>query len=423
MANNVTSGGAYKDQTAGYYTGGSLSTRNQVRNAQVATVQMPGFRAGCGGIDLWGGGFSHISADQLVAMLRNIGSSAASYAFMLAVQTVSPQIYNIMNELNALATQINQTNINSCEAAATMLGGVWPKTDQSSKHLCQAMGTNLGHFSDWSAARQGCGAKGDRGRILALKDSNPAYKDMFTGEFNLVWKAIQANAFLSRDKQLAQLFMTLVGSLIVRKSGDSYEVITLPAHADREDVLASLMQGGKTPMYDCQDEGCLQPDLKEIILSETHALLNKTHLVLESLINKIYDDTEPTQEEKDFLNSTRLPVYKMLNVTTAYRRGYAPVDVHQYADLIALDILYRYVLEVMDIVHDSVVQLRAVQVDEEHMSRFLQQLHQARERITQRRQSAYQQMDTTLSFIQATQLIEKQLHTMMGSVANEYNGL
>jgi conjugative transfer pilus assembly protein TraH len=113
----------------------------------------------------------------------------------------------------------------------------------------------------------------------------------------------------------------------------------------------------------------------------------------------------------------------MLNVTTAYRRGYAPVDVHQYADLIALDILYRYVLEVMDIVHDSVVQLRAVQVDEEHMSRFLQQLHQARERITQRRQSAYQQMDTTLSFIQATQLIEKQLHTMMGSVANEYNGL
>lgn len=317
MANNVTSGGAYKDQTAGYYTGGSLSTRNQVRNAQVATVQMPGFRAGCGGIDLWGGGFSHISADQLVAMLRNIGSSAASYAFMLAVQTVSPQIYNIMNELNALATQINQTNINSCEAAATMLGGVWPKTDQSSKHLCQAMGTNLGHFSDWSAARQGCGAKGDRGRILALKDSNPAYKDMFTGEFNLVWKAIQANAFLSRDKQLAQLFMTLVGSLIVRKSGDSYEVITLPAHADREDVLASLMQGGKTPMYDCQDEGCLQPDLKEIILSETHALLNKTHLVLESLINKIYDDTEPTQEEKDFLNSTRLPVYKMLNVTTA----------------------------------------------------------------------------------------------------------
>ena len=425
MASNVTSGGAYKDQTAGYYTGGSLTTRNQVRNAQVATVQMPGFRAGCGGIDLWGGGFSHISADQLVAMLRNIGSSAASYAFMLAVQTVSPQIYNIMNELNALATQINQTNVNSCEAAATLLGGVWPKTDQSSKHLCQAMGTNLGHFSDWSPARQGCGAKGDRDRVLSRRREDSPYKDMFTGEFNLVWKALQTNAFLSSDKQLAQLFMTLVGSLIVRKRGDGYEVITLPAHADRDDVLASLMQGGNTPMYDCSDsdEGCLAPSLREMNLSATHALLKKTQAILESLITKIYDDTAPTPEEIAFLNSTRLPVYKMLNVTTAYRRGNAPVDIHQYADLIALDILYRYVLEVMDIVHDSVVQLRAVQVDEEHMKRFLEQLHQARGRITQRRQSAYQQMDNTLSFIQATQLIEKQLHTMMGSVANEYNGL
>jgi len=39
-------------------------------------------------------------------MMRNIGSSAASYAFMLAIQTVSPQIYNIMNELNNIATMI-----------------------------------------------------------------------------------------------------------------------------------------------------------------------------------------------------------------------------------------------------------------------------------------------------------------------------
>jgi conjugative transfer pilus assembly protein TraH len=182
MASNVTTGGAYKDQTAGYYTGGSLSVRNKARDVQMATFQMPGFRAGCGGIDLWGWGGSLISVLLILLMsLRNIGSTAASYAFMLAVQTVSPQIYNIMNELNALATQINQTNINSCEMAATVLGGVWPKTDQSSKHLCQAMGTQLGQFSDWSAARQGCGAKGDRQDILSRNQQYSPYKDMLVG--------------------------------------------------------------------------------------------------------------------------------------------------------------------------------------------------------------------------------------------------
>lgn len=422
MASNATTPGAYKDQTAGYYTGGSLVVRNGVKNAQPATLQMPGFRAGCGGIDLWSGGFSHISAGQMVEVLRNIGSSAASYAFMLAIQTVSPQIYNIMNELNALATQINQTNINSCEAAATLLGGIWPKTDQSSKHLCQAMGTNLGSFSDWAAARQGCGAKGDRERVLGSKGSDPRYKDMFVGEFNLAWKAIQTNSFLSADKELARLFLTLTGSIIVRKNGDNYEVITLASHGDREDLLGGLLNGGDTPIYTCDEEiKCLRPTLNKLKIKEDSALLRKTHKVLETLVQKIYDDSVLTPEEKDFLNSTRLPVYKMLNVITAYRKGCAPLDVHQYGELIALDILYKYVLEVMDIVHDSVTQLKSVQVDDAHMDRFLGQLRHARERILQKRQSAYQQMDSTLAFIQATQLIEKQLHVMMGSVANENN--
>lgn len=430
MASNVTAPGSYHDQTAGFYTGGSLVVRNQVRNAQLATIQMPGFRAGCGGIDLWLGGFSHISSEQLVAMLRNIGSSAASYAFMLAIQTVSPQIYNIMNELNNLATQINQTNINSCEVAATALGGLWPKSDQGSKHLCQAMGSNLGAFSDWAAARQGCGAGGDRERVFRERGTDPRYKDMFVGEFNLAWKAIQVNAFLSADKELAQLFLTLVGSIIVRAGaaqtsyyqsravGDkAYEVITLPDHADREDVLSGLLNGGQTPLYVCRDEACLRPEITQVMVSDQHALRKRVHLVLESLVQKIYEDGEPSAEEKDFLNATRLPIFKMLNVLTAFRKGYAPVDIHHYADLIALDVLYKYVLEVIDIVHDSVAQLRSVQVDESHLERFLKQLRVARERITLRRNNAFQHMDHVLSFIQSTQLIEKQLHVMMGTLA------
>ena len=196
MKSNVSTSGAYQDQAAGYYTGGSLSARNSVKTAQIATIQMPGFRAGCGGIDAWTGGFSHISSKELVSTLRNVGSSAASYAFLLAVQTLSPQIYNIMNELNAIATKINGLNVNSCEAAATMLGGLWPKSDQSSQHLCQAMGSDLGAFSDWSAARQGCGAKGDRQKVFNDKSSDPRYKDMLVGEFNLTWKALQKNDFL-----------------------------------------------------------------------------------------------------------------------------------------------------------------------------------------------------------------------------------
>lgn len=63
--------------------------------------------------------------------------------------------------------------------------------------------------------------------------------------------------------------------------------------------------------------------------------------------------------------------------------------------------------------------LNSAQVDEEHMNRFLKQLQHARERILQKRQSAYQQMDSTLSFIEATQTIEKQLYMMIGQSVDE----
>jgi conjugative transfer pilus assembly protein TraH len=422
MQSQVNQAGAYEDQSAGYYTGGSLVVRNQVKNAQPAMIQMPGFRAGCGGIDAWAGGISHITSQEIVNMLRNIGSSTASYAFLLALETVSPMIYNIMNELNALATKVNHLNISSCETAATMLGGLWPKSDQSSKHLCQAMGSNLGKFSDWSAARQGCGAKGDRESVFREKGSDPAYKDMLVGEFNLSWKALRLNQFLIEDRPLAELFMTLVGSIISRKKDNGYEPIHLLGYADKDNVLKGLLEGGNTPIYHCDEvEKCLNPRLVDTMIPQSHALLRKVHNTLEVLVNKIYNDEEITPEEKGFLNATRLPVYKMLNVSTAYRQGAAPLNIHQYSDLIALDILYKYILEVIDIVHDGVTQLESIQVDNSKIEIFLNGLRTARERITIRRNSAFQQMDSVLSFIEATQLLEKQLHTMMGGVANESN--
>lgn len=207
-------------------------------------------------------------------------------------------------------------------------------------------------------------------------------------------------------------------------SDKAYEVINLPGHSDRDDVIAGLLNGGPTPIYVCGDDGeCLNPQLKSMNISNDHALRQQVHKTLESLVNKIYEDKEPSEPEKAFLNSTRLPIFKMLNVLTAFRKGHAPMDIHQYADLIALDVLYKYVLEVIDIVHDSVAQLRSIQVDDSHMESFLNELRHARERITARRNSAFQHMDNVLSFIQSTQLIEKQLHSMMGTVASDTNPL
>jgi conjugative transfer pilus assembly protein TraH len=81
MANNITEGGGYQDQTGGFYTGGRVFARSRVNNADLLSLQYPHYRAGCGGIDLFLGGFSYINAQQFIQLLRNIGSNASGYAF------------------------------------------------------------------------------------------------------------------------------------------------------------------------------------------------------------------------------------------------------------------------------------------------------------------------------------------------------
>jgi conjugative transfer pilus assembly protein TraH len=416
---NSTAASTYKNQAAGYYNGGSFYGRIPVQTAQLANIQMPGFRAGCGGIDAWMGGFSHISSAQLITALRQIGGAMGSYAFMLAIESVSPEIYNVMNELNALAQKINGLNVNTCEAAATALGGMLPQSDATSKHLCQAMGSAYGGVSDWTAARHQCGVGGQRNSIL---DANhAAVRDTFKDQFNLVWQAIQKNTFLSASKPLAELFMTLAGTLIVKRVGDSYQTVHLKSRAIDQQFIQSILHGGTIQLYRCDaDDKCLNPALvtNEQIAANTGSLVGRVQTFLQAIVEKIYNDTALTATEQGFLSGTTLPVYKILNVLTAFKKGHAPIEITSYSELIALDILNHFLLEVLDIVEASLTHLRKAQVSDAAIKEYLISLQQVRMLIVTERESAMTHMNATLSMIKSVQTVEKQLHVYLGTVSN-----
>src|SRR5712671_5322612 len=73
---NVTSPGAFRGQAMNLYTGGSLFMREPSKNYSLTRAQLPSLKAGCGGIDLFGGSFSFINKAQFVALLQNIGANA-----------------------------------------------------------------------------------------------------------------------------------------------------------------------------------------------------------------------------------------------------------------------------------------------------------------------------------------------------------
>ena len=416
---NATGAAAYKGQSAGYYTGGNLFVRNEVEHLKLAGIRMPGISAGCGGIDAHFGGMSFINAEQFTKFFRAMGSAAIPYALMLGVETMCPKCKNTMSELNAIAEKANSLSIGSCESAAALVGSVWPKSERSQEYVCKSFGAQAGRFSDHVKARHGCGAGGERKSVLDAAASDPKYKGILSGEFNVAWEALMKDSEISGDKSLAEFFMTLSGT-IISKDPDSENPQMIQKRSKTEDdaLFNALLYGGKGKVYKCGDpEKCLNVSEVDLTITEENGYVSKVRKRLDTMLSKIYSDTALEADEQKFLQIISLPVYKMLNVAAAYSRGANPVDIQSYAELIALDIIYQYLGNILTIVNDLLGNMKNVQVDATHITNIQKDIRQAKNLIISKRKSAYQHVQQLLSLINQTKMRERQLHaSAMGLV-------
>ena len=106
---NYTAPGAFKGQTFNTYAGGNLYLRSPNKTYQLAAIQFPSAKGGCGGIDLFGGSFSHISAAEFKNMLKNITAALPGIAFQLALEAVSPLLGGLTKWAKGLETWINNS--------------------------------------------------------------------------------------------------------------------------------------------------------------------------------------------------------------------------------------------------------------------------------------------------------------------------
>lgn len=217
---NVTGPSAYQGQTMNLYTGGSLYMRTPVKNYQLATISPPGFKAGCGGIDLFAGSFSFINKEQLTALLRNIANNAIGYAFMMAVKSISPDLADLMQYLQDQISKINNLNINSCQAAEGMVAAIGSTlTDKTQEKEGKVAGASLNLFSDvfesWDAWKDRAKAKQTRDAAISADARN---KETFDPG-NVVWRALlRVNGV---DNDTRQLMMSMTGTIIIVPPGEN----------------------------------------------------------------------------------------------------------------------------------------------------------------------------------------------------------
>jgi len=420
---NVTAPGAFRGQAMNLYTGGSLMMRSPSKNYSLADVQLPSLRAGCGGIDLFGGSFSFINKQQFVALLRNIGSNAVGYAFKLALQSISPDIDKLLTELHDQINKINAMNINSCEAAQALVNGAVGEYDNSIQSGCANISQYLGTVADRADARLTCATNAPAIVKTAAASTDPNVRNVTFVQGNVVWTALNRIAG-SISQSEKELIMSVIGTVVLYAPRDdgsgAMPRYFEPTIVGLRDLLlgrgASAADGNvEVEVYTCDEPAeCLNPARTTVSVKPFSRLVSERLL---RISDNIASRTPQTSADIGFINTTTEPVYKMLAVANAVPgSSTAETLIETYKDIIALDyadtFLKRAIRQAQTALSHS---LRRSELEQQYVETLKSNAQEAQRQLVTEKQAAYLKLRSVSSMTQDLQTLERQLWTSMPS--------
>jgi conjugative transfer pilus assembly protein TraH len=114
--------GHLQGQKRGYLSGGSFSARTQNGTSEsLFSASPPSMKAGCGGIDIFGGGVSFVGTDYLVNQMEQLVADAPMVFFDIAFNTLCEPCAKAMKSAKVITDGLNSIQLDSCKASKVMV--------------------------------------------------------------------------------------------------------------------------------------------------------------------------------------------------------------------------------------------------------------------------------------------------------------
>ncbi|WP_287602433.1 conjugal transfer protein TraH [Thiothrix sp.] len=348
---SISPSAMYQGQSANHFSGGGIRIRTPVNNYQLMSFQAPKLQYGCGGIDAFLGGFSFINKEQLIAMARQIGSTAVSTAFYLALDSMSPELSALMKRLQEWANKANQFNINSCEAGTKMGASLWRNMGGDKTDLCKRYHGGEGVLADEFTAKMACDTDGwDFSWVPGMdkNDDKRKVKEMVAG--NIVWRALKGAGI--RDNNLAELIMSITGTIIIPegniKDPPKPRVMTATITYDqflRGDTNFNLMSCGG------EFDKCMSVSTQAYTNSKALSQIReRVRLGIDHVVKAVSDPSmniatcttcPSTSDALTVIELSEYPIFAMLQAE--YDAGMqGSLVANEYRELLAKEIAYRF---------------------------------------------------------------------------------
>ena len=274
--------GVFSTARRGVISGGNLAINNRIVNTNLVSITPPGFKAGCGGIDFFGGSFSFINAAQFQALLKAIAANAAGYAFQLALAAMCPSCAATIDALEKKIQQLIRQFSNSCQIAQGAVNDVASaltgQENNKASLINMVSNTATDAFDAFTTA-----LSGQNPINRALTGAPNSVAQQIQG--NITWRALaMQNAstwFQAGDNSLLETLMNIGGTVIVGNLstdslGTGSQNLNVQTITGRPDLMTSLVEGGTINILACDtrdQDGCLGPTMTSVTLTGFQQML------------------------------------------------------------------------------------------------------------------------------------------------------
>jgi conjugative transfer pilus assembly protein TraH len=304
----TTGSGSYEGQQRGYYTMGSFQGRWRMSNDYLVTVSPPRVKTGCGGIDVFGGGYSFLDPEFLVEKFERMIQAAPAFAFDLALQELCKPCVTAMQAFEDITDQLNSIQVNDCALARKTVAYVANNIDpdigdqeglRQEVAAWKSVGDNI--RKNWQAFQTATRANNNQPPDdikTDLQGCSAVYRDIFAN--GSVVENMSARFGLD---EYADLIRGMIGDVVVTPAPTAYAVRPLEAcpgndQFDGADFLAGTVELMNTA-GECRSSG----ESRVIDMIETR---------LRGIADRMRGGTALTADDVAFVQNSPIPIYAMI---------------------------------------------------------------------------------------------------------------
>lgn len=353
---NYQEGGSYKGQVRGAYSLGGAKIKYGVSaNYNPINIQLPSLKMGCGGIDATFGSFSVLNEEYLINFLKSVMSQAPAFLWQLALSTLDKDTQTIINELQKAVAAANSFNLNACATSQKLF-------DYSKNFFEDGVQSSLnaGTTDDSIAQRE----KSSIGQLTDYINSANSFFNDTTKTKDSLEKKVLLGSLLEqsfKDSAVKNIFGTdpkgnlesimrymigdIVGYKLAKGTDDFTFDIKLWSKGTQTQIKEFIYGGDIKYIYlETNHDNYGEPtDSIGIIKFDGIKKIFETNL--KSIVSKMLIKQKISTDERNFINSLPVPIYRFLN-TTAMNSSEADVTVlAEYISIMETKALLDWIIE------------------------------------------------------------------------------